>query len=98
MKISTGISEIGFNNFLSNNINHNKIYVWPRYNAGLVEKTHDVLHRTESDIVYTKPLPEDRERLLARLNDYSNQEYSYSGKVKTSFPALRPGSFFDAFA
>jgi hypothetical protein len=96
MKISTGISEIGFNSLINNRISSETFYVWPQYNAGQIDKIQGVVRRTESNVIYSKPLPEEREKLLAHANDYANREYSSTGKVNRSYPAIQPGSLFDA--
>ena len=96
MKISTGISEIGFNNLYANRTASEKFYIWPVYNAGHVDRIHGVARRTESNAVYSMPVAEDREKILAHVNDFTNREYSSSGKINRSYPAVQPGSLFDA--
>jgi hypothetical protein len=96
MKISTGIAEIGFNSSINNRIASETFYVWPQYKAGQIEKIRGVVRRTESNVIYSKPLPEEREKLLAHANDHANHEYSSTGKVNRTYPSLQPGSLFDA--
>jgi hypothetical protein len=98
MRISTGMAEIGFANPLNNRIASEKFFVWPLYNAGKVENIHGVTRRTESNIAYSKPTPEDRDRLLAMMDDHSQKEYSPAGTLRATTYGIQPGSFFDAIA
>ncbi len=98
MRISSGMAEIGFANPLNNRIASEKFFVWPLYNAGKVENIHGVTRRTESNITYSKPSSEDRDRLLAIMNDNSHREYSPAGTFTRSSLGIQPGSFFDAIA
>ncbi len=90
--------EIGYGNLLNSRISSEKFFVWPQYNAGRVNDIHGVTRRTESNITYTKPFPEDRDRLLALVNENSLREYSPAGKYCRSSLGIHPGSFFDAIA
>jgi hypothetical protein len=98
MRISSGMAEIGYGNLLSSRIASEKFYIWPLYNSGRVENIHGVTRRTESNITYSKPSSEDRDKLLAAMNDNSLQEYSPAGKYHRRSFGIHPGSFFDALA
>ena len=96
MKISTGTSEIGFYQSQSNRIASEKFYMWPQYRAGKIDEIRGVVRKTESNYIYSKPLPEEREKLLSQAGDFADRGYSSTGKVNGSGTALLPGSFFDA--
>ncbi|HOT46331.1 MAG TPA: hypothetical protein PLM53_10655 [Spirochaetota bacterium] len=98
MRISAGLAEIGFANPLNNRIASEKFFVWPLYNAGKVEDIHGVTRRTESNIAYSKPTPEDHDRLLAMMKDNPQKEYSPAGTLRAAACGIQPGSFFDAIA
>ena len=97
MRISSGMAEINFGN-PPNRIASEKFYVWPLYNAGRVETIHGVMRRTESNVTYSKPTTEDRDRLLAMMNDNPQKEYSPAGTLRAKTYGIQPGSFFDAIA
>lgn len=97
MRISAGMAEIGFVN-QNAKIASEKFFVWPLYNAGRVENIHGVTRRTESNITYAKPSPEDRDKMLALYKDNSMREYSSAGTFTQTARAIQPGSFFDAIA
>jgi hypothetical protein len=92
------MAEIGYGNVLNSRIASEKFFVWPLYSAGRVEDIHGVTRRTESNITYSKPSPEDRDKLLTLMNDNSLREYSPAGTIKRSATGIQPGSFFDAIA
>ena len=96
MRISTGIAEIGFTVPGSQRITSEQFYVWPLYNAGRVENIHGVTRRTDSNITYTKPSPEDRDRIMNLSRDRSLKEYSITGKLRNPANGIQPGSLFEA--
>lgn len=98
MRISTGMAEIGFSGMANNRIASEKFYVWPLYNAGRVENIHGVTRRTESNITYSKPSPEDHDKMLALMKSGSHHEYSPAGISRKTTSGIQPGSFFDALA
>lgn len=96
MRISSGFAEIGFNMTGSQRIASEQFYVWPLYNAGKVENIHSVTRRTESNVTYMKPSPQDRVRIMDLSKDSSMKEYSASGKLQSPVHGIQPGSLFDA--
>ncbi len=96
MKISTGMAEISFLRSQNSRITSENFYVWPQYNAGRVDKIQGVIRETESNVIYSKPLPEDREKLLAQAANSAERGYSSTGKMDRSSARLLPGSLFDA--
>ena len=96
MRISSGMAEIGFNALHGSRIASEQFYVWPLYNAGKVESIHSVTRRTESNVTYSKPSQEDRERIMDLARDRSFNEYSPSGKIGRPAAGFQPGSLFDA--
>ena len=75
------MAEIGFAAQGGQRIASERFYVWPLYNAGRVENIHGVARRTESNILYAKPSPEDRNRIMDLAKDRSFSEYSPSGRI-----------------
>ncbi len=98
MRISSGMAEIGFAAQGGQRIASERLYVWPLYNAGQVENIHGVARRTESNILYAKPSPEDRNRIMDLAKDRSFSEYSSSGRIGRNGAGLQPGALFDAIA
>ena len=98
MRISTGMAEISFQNIPGSRIASEQFYVWPLYNAGRVESIHGVTRRTDSNITYTKPSQEDREKIMGLANERSFNEYSSAGRIGRAHGGLQPGSLFDAIA
>ncbi len=96
MKISTGMAEISFLNSQNRRITSESFYVWPQYNAGKVDKIQGVIRETESKVIYSKPLPEEREKLLAQAANSADRGYSSTGKMENPGARLLPGSLFDA--
>ncbi len=96
MRISSGLAEIGFGIHQGGRIASEKFYVWPLYNAGRVETIHGVTRRTESNGIYTKPSPEDRDRIMNLAKEQTENEYSPSGRISKTPPGIRPGSLFEA--
>ncbi len=96
MNISSGISEITLNRPSANRPASNKVYIWPDYAKGKVEKVRRIEGQGTRPI-YFKPSPEEQERILGQIK---NRESSYGsdGRSSTQGPALKPGSLFDAIA
>ena len=95
MKISTGISAITLNNFQENKIQSEKLYVWPSYNQGKVEKIQGITKKTDSNVVYSKPFPEDKLKIFEMSSQQKEGMYTQSGTSKVQNNIL-PGSLFDA--
>ncbi len=96
MRISSGLSEIQFHANPSGRIPGERIYLWPAYGEGKVDRIQGVTRRTEGNALYSKPLPEDREKLLGMIESSGSSSYDSGGRVRNSLSGLRPGSFFDA--
>jgi hypothetical protein len=96
MRISSGMAEISFASQPGSRIASEQFYIWPLYNAGRVESIRGVTRRTESNITYSKPTQEDRERIMDLAKERSFNEYSPSGRIGRSQGGLQPGSLFDA--
>ncbi len=95
MRISTGISEISFINRFDAAARAEKVYLWPVYGEGRVERIQGVTRRTEGNAIYSKPLPEEREKLLEIMNSAPSFRYAENG-FKSATSPLPPGTFFDA--
>ncbi len=95
MRISAGISEINLKSSLNNKAVNEKIYLWPQYGESKIEKVRGIVRRTDSNAIYSKPLREDREKILSRYNRI-HQEYDSKGDVVRRKTTARPGLLFDA--
>ncbi|HEY1407009.1 MAG TPA: hypothetical protein VF857_10405 [Spirochaetota bacterium] len=74
-----------------------KVYLWPVYNAGKVDPVYRVTRELEGQVTYTKPTPEERDRLLSmNASTNPNEGYTASGVRKKANP-FTPGTFFDAY-
>lgn len=94
MMISSGMAEIQFNR-TSSAEGPAKIYLWPNYNNGRVEKI-DRLDRYDRDIVYFKPNKEEKENLLNAFRQNREPLYTKSGMLGSNTNFLAPGSLFTA--
>ena len=94
MQISSGISEINF--FNTNKVSTEKIYSWPLYNSGKVDKIHSITRRTETNNTYTKPSFEDKEKLIGISLQQTHSEYNSKGLKIKNLSAIPPGSLFNA--
>ncbi len=96
MRISAGISEISFGPQAGAPGRGEKIYLWPVYGEGRVERIQGVTRRTEGNAVYSKPLPEEREKLFDLAEKSRMVMYTPDGRADRKTSVLRPGSFFEA--
>lgn len=96
MRISSGISEINFGAMSGIRPRDEKVYLWPVYGEGRVESIRGVTRRTEGNAVYSKPLPEEREKLLGLIDSSKASRYTQEGRLQSRVASLQPGSFFDA--
>jgi hypothetical protein len=96
MRISTGLAEIGFAGYADNRIASEKFYLWPQYNAGRVNQIRGVTRHTESNVIYSKPLGEDRDKIMELSRDRSGFEYTNTGRADRHASGIRPGALFDA--
>ncbi|MCP4137838.1 MAG: hypothetical protein GY754_43150 [bacterium] len=97
MKISSGVSEIALQS-MTNATKTDKVYLWPKYTDGKVEKVREVRGRSEDGVFYTKPTEQERERLLSMTKEFSHDEYRGNGSLTQSKAVLKPGTFFNALA
>jgi hypothetical protein len=94
MRISSGVSEISFTARPESAIRAEKVYIWPVYADARVERIQGITRRTEGNAVYSKPLPEDQEKLISLMQS-PTCHYTGEGRAR-SHCSLPPGSFFDA--
>ncbi len=98
MRISSGISEFTMPSRIQQSQQVKKMYVWPVYGEGKVNKIHGITRRISPDIVYAKPVPEDHVKLMG-MKESRESLYSSSGGFNVKNTShLQPGSFFDALA
>jgi len=99
MRISTGIAELHLASAQSGRVKAEKAYLWPVYDAGKITNIHGVTKRTDSNSVYSKPLPEEHIRLLQELHNSPIAEYTPRGLAsERRSVSYQPGTFFDALA
>lgn len=80
----------------NNRVRTDKIYIWPQYGEGKVRKIRGVIRKTDSSGVYSKPVPEDRDKVLNQYNSF-HREYNSSGNILKKHLNSQPGMLFDAF-
>jgi hypothetical protein len=97
MNISTGISEINLRRTDSNSPVYDTSYIWPKYHEGKIERVKNDINPQDRELIYYKPTPADREKLLSLMSNSEN-EYNSSGKVITANHQIKSGSFFEALA
>jgi hypothetical protein len=95
MRISSGISEIHFHTPMDSARPSERVFIWPLYNAGRVERLHGITRQTESNAIYAKPSSDDREKILMTLSSRSEVTYTDRGSQR-SHQLFGPGSLFDA--
>jgi hypothetical protein len=95
MKISSAISEISIPRAQNNRIQTDKVYIWPQYGEGKVQKIRGIIRRTDSNAIYSKPLNEDRDKVLNQYNSFQ-KEYNSSGNILKKHNNSQPGMLFDA--
>jgi predicted class III extradiol MEMO1 family dioxygenase len=93
MKISGGISEVSLNSIIGSS-KPDKIYLWPNYDAGKVERVDKIVERPHADYYYSKPTEAEKYKLLDIMNT-NMKEYSSNGSINKKV-ILPPGSFFEA--
>ena len=93
MNISNGISEIYSPGAL---YGVQKTYLWPVYNAGVVDPVFRVARETDHQIINNNVPEKDREKVLNEIQKFAGQTYSSGGSklLNLSAPA---GSLFDAY-
>ncbi len=80
-----------------NRIRTERVYIWPQYGEGKVQKIRGVIRKTDSNGIYSKPVQEDREKVLSRYNSYQ-REYNSRGNILKKHVNSQPGMLFDALA
>lgn len=73
-----------------------KVYLWPDYARGTVEKIKPLTRETPGNIFYTRASDEDMELIISAVKEQSASAYSSSGKYSEINPMVRPGLLFDA--
>lgn len=96
MNISTGISEIRTASFSGTSPVKNKIFIWPAYTDGKVEKIQSVGPRSTGPIYY-KSTPDQQNKILELMKN-SQEAYNASGKITGSDARIQPGALFNAIA
>ena len=96
MRISSGMAEISSPQAAQG---ARKTWLWPVYDAGKVDPVFRVTREIDGKGYYTKPTPEERERLLGMMAESRAQTYTPTGGIVQSGDVrFRPGTFFDAMA
>ncbi len=95
MRISSGISEISIRGSYGKADTAGKIYLWPNYNAGNVEKIRGVVRRTESNIIYSKPLEDEVPKVFSNYHSLQ-KEYTSQGNMEKNRPSTMSGMLFEA--
>jgi hypothetical protein len=99
MRISTGISEISFLSPKAGPRAADKTYIWPVYDNGSVTPVQGIAKRTQSNITYIKPTPEEHLRLVEDMERSLQSGYTASGSAADGKGVVyAPGTFFDALA
>jgi len=96
MRISSGLSVIQSMKINRGNAGPSKIYTWPDYNTGRVEKAEGVSRHKGSGAIYYKPPPEEFESILARGSEQMHGEYTPGGSLRLTKAPVEPGSLFEA--
>ena len=99
MRISTGLAEI-YTPRTDGIEPAQKTYLWPVYNQGKVDPVFRVTREIDGQGYYTKPSPEEKERLLQMMGTKKNvSSYNATGGIALSGDVMfKPGTFFDAMA
>ena len=94
MNISGGISEIKLPGLDRNK----KIWTWPAYNQGKINKISRLQARNDQRIIYSNTSSEEKERLIDSSVKNSHVLYSREGGASIKFGMVPPGSLFNAKA
>ncbi len=98
MRISTGISEISFQSPRAGRA-VDRTYMWPVYDNGSVTPVQGIAKRTQGNITYIKPTPEEHLRLVEDMERSLQSEYTSRGSSPDRKSVVyAPGTFFDALA
>jgi len=96
MVLSTGISEI---NYLSQNKNLKKVYLWPKYNAGKINKINKITKRSDSNNLHINNPSTDLKKTAHLTNTPFETLYNIKGmSYNTTTMPQKPGSFLDVIA
>ncbi|MCX7680108.1 MAG: hypothetical protein N2316_12955 [Spirochaetes bacterium] len=94
MRISTGLSELTFVDRSRETALVEKIYLWPIYAERKIERVSRITRESQG-VVYYKPLPEERDRLLSIVENTNLTRYTAKGTVR-GVSSVLPGMFFEA--
>ena len=91
MNISNGLSTI--------NTASAKIYTWPKYDAGIINKIDAIdAYKRQTQEIY-RATPESEAEAIRNADSNLVQIYNQHAKINTyRTAAVMPGSLFDAFA
>ena len=67
----------------------------PSSGEGKVQKIRGVIRRTDSNAIYSKPLNEDRDKVLDQYSSF-HREYNSRGNILKKHVNSEPGMLFDA--
>jgi hypothetical protein len=73
-----------------------KIYLWPAYNQGPVQKPPQITREDSPRYIYKNVSAEDRENILSYARENRETQYTNSGYLASKPYAMLPGSLFDA--
>lgn len=91
MNISSGLSQI------STNPAEGKVYLWPKYNAGIVDAIKPAGQQKSHEIFRADPA--EREKLIEKASAEKIPVYNNRAELTgIRFSSIAPGSLFDAFA
>lgn len=98
MNISTGMSVINYPALRGNSVESRKLYLWPVYNAGGVEKVHAVRGRTSSP-VNIQAVSEEYANQIHKMKESGEMLYTSQGRAYNSNIISSPlGSMFTLLA
>ncbi|MGL4370259.1 MAG: hypothetical protein ACRCUT_11410 [Spirochaetota bacterium] len=99
MRISTGLAEI-YTPRTDAASPATRTYLWPVYDAGKVDPVFRVTREIDGQGFYTKPTPEEKERLLNMMQSRKTAaSYNAAGGIAHAGDHIfKPGTFFDAMA
>lgn len=95
MNISGGLSVINIP-ATSGASQASKVYLWPDYDRGSIEKIQPVTKETPDRIFYTRATDEDTQRIISAVREQKENSYSPTGSYSDKNSLVRPGMLFDA--
>ncbi|HOW83928.1 MAG TPA: hypothetical protein PK573_15310 [Spirochaetota bacterium] len=95
MNISSGLSVINMPQ--SSSISRgDRIYLWPSYAQGQVDKTPRITRDDTPQYIYKNTSREERENILAYARENRETQYTQKGYITSKNYLMQPGSLFDA--